>query len=50
MLVSKLQEEGFEEQNVARKYANKKFLKASLHAIDWSRYQAALEEDMNISS
>jgi hypothetical protein len=32
-----LTEEGFSRQYVCKKYANKKFLKASLFAIEWAR-------------
>ena len=37
MLVQKLVEDGFTKQYVCRKYANKKFLKASVFAIEWAR-------------
>ena len=36
-MVQKLVHENFEEQYVCRKYANKKFLKASVYAIQWAR-------------
>ncbi|KAF7985748.1 hypothetical protein HWV62_2370 [Athelia sp. TMB] len=37
LLADKLTEEGFSRQYVCKKYANKKFLKASLFAIEWAR-------------
>ncbi|KZP31727.1 hypothetical protein FIBSPDRAFT_724078 [Athelia psychrophila] len=37
LLSEKLTEEGFSRQYVCKKYANKKFLKASLFAIEWAR-------------
>jgi len=37
--VDKLQERDFEKTGVAKKYANKKFLKASIYAITWARHQ-----------
>lgn len=37
MLVEKLTEENFSRQYVCKKYANKKFLKASVFAIEWAR-------------
>ncbi|KAL4247200.1 cyclin family protein [Abortiporus biennis] len=46
MLIQKLNEEGFHKQYVCRKYANKKFLKASVFAVDWA--QAHLEEEGNM--
>ncbi|TCD64289.1 hypothetical protein EIP91_004297 [Steccherinum ochraceum] len=46
MLVQKLVEDGFTKQYVCRKYANKKFLKASLFAIDWA--QAHFETEGNM--
>ena len=36
MLVQKLVEEGFTKQYVCRKYANKKFLKAAVYAVEWA--------------
>ncbi|KAJ7284917.1 cyclin [Mycena rebaudengoi] len=39
MLVEKLTERNFSRQYVCRKYAHKKFLKASSFAIDWARVQ-----------
>ncbi|KAH6908989.1 cyclin [Coprinopsis sp. MPI-PUGE-AT-0042] len=36
LLVSKLAEKDFSKQYVCKKYANKKFLKASVFAIEWS--------------
>ncbi|PPQ69161.1 hypothetical protein CVT26_003535 [Gymnopilus dilepis] len=37
MLVQKLAEENFHRQYVCKKYANKKFLKASVFAIEWAK-------------
>lgn len=37
LLVEKLAESGFSRQYVCKKYANKKFLKASVFAIDWAK-------------
>jgi G2/mitotic-specific cyclin 2 len=37
LLAEKLMEENFSRQYVCKKYANKKFLKASLFAIEWAR-------------
>lgn len=37
LLIEKLGEENFGRQYVCKKYANKKFLKASLFAIEWAR-------------
>ncbi|KAF9532536.1 cyclin-like protein [Crepidotus variabilis] len=39
LLVDKLAEEGFHRQYVCKKYANKKFLKASVFAIEWAKSQ-----------
>jgi len=39
LLVEKLTEDNFHKQYVCRKYANKKFLKASVFAIDWAKSQ-----------
>jgi G2/mitotic-specific cyclin 2 len=36
-LVEKLSEPNFSRQYVCKKYANKKFLKASAFAIEWAR-------------
>lgn len=36
-LIEKLTEDNFQRQYVCKKYANKKFLKASLFAIEWAR-------------
>lgn len=36
MLVEKLAEENFSKQYVCKKYANKKFLKASIFAVEWA--------------
>jgi hypothetical protein len=37
LLVEKLTEKNFSRQYVCKKYANKKFLKASVFAIEWAR-------------
>ncbi|XP_006459343.1 hypothetical protein AGABI2DRAFT_134807 [Agaricus bisporus var. bisporus H97] len=37
LLVEKLAETGFSRQYVCKKYANKKFLKASVFAVDWAK-------------
>jgi hypothetical protein len=37
LLVDKLSEEGTEKTSVYKKYAHKKFLKASTFAVEWSR-------------
>ncbi|KXN91726.1 G2/mitotic-specific cyclin cdc13, partial [Leucoagaricus sp. SymC.cos] len=37
LLVEKLAESGFSRQYVCKKYANKKFLKASIFAIEWAK-------------
>ncbi|KAF5371817.1 hypothetical protein D9615_009555 [Tricholomella constricta] len=51
MLVEKLTEPNFSRQYVCKKYAHKKFLKASVFAIDWARSQvvgaAAVAEGMS---
>ena len=39
LLIEKLTEDSFHKQYVCRKYANKKFLKASVFAIDWAKSQ-----------
>lgn len=36
MLVEKLAEDKFGKQYVCKKYANKKFLKASVFAVEWA--------------
>lgn len=36
MLVQKLVELEFNKSSVCRKYSNKKFLKASVYAVDWA--------------
>ncbi|THH12714.1 hypothetical protein EW146_g7432 [Bondarzewia mesenterica] len=43
LLLDKLTEHGFEKQYINKKYANKKFLKASLFALEWARTQVATE-------
>jgi len=40
LLVENLVEPSFEQQYVCRKYANKKFLKASVFARDWALHWA----------
>ena len=45
LIIEKLQEEDFEKMHVCKKYANKKFLKASIYAITWARQQAEDFED-----
>lgn len=35
--MEKLTEENFHRQHVCKKYANKKFLKASVFAIEWAK-------------
>jgi hypothetical protein len=37
LLIDKLTEENFHMQYVCKKYANKKFLKASVFAIHWAQ-------------
>ncbi|KIM84917.1 hypothetical protein PILCRDRAFT_375524 [Piloderma croceum F 1598] len=44
LLAQKLTEENFSRQYVCKKYANKKFLKASLFAIEWARVNGNVEE------
>ena len=39
LLIEKLTEKNFHKQYVCRKYANKKFLKASVFAIEWAKSQ-----------
>ncbi|TFY76610.1 hypothetical protein EWM64_g7402 [Hericium alpestre] len=41
MMMEKLSEPGFEKLYVCKKYAHKKFLKASLFALEWARSQMA---------
>ncbi|RPD61100.1 hypothetical protein L226DRAFT_462685 [Lentinus tigrinus ALCF2SS1-7] len=50
LLVEKLAEEGFHEQHVCKKYATKKFLKASLYAVEWAQLHLheTLGEEMNV--
>ncbi|KAH9919354.1 cyclin-like protein [Amylocystis lapponica] len=38
LLVEKLVESGFTKQHVCQKYANKRFLRASVYAIEWARH------------
>lgn len=40
LLISKLVEDGFDQQHVVKKYADKKFLKASTYAIHWATLHA----------
>ena len=54
LLLEKLVERGFCKQHVCMKYASKKFLKASVFAIEWAKMHveseldpAALEELMS---
>lgn len=37
MLLEKLVEDKFMEQHVCAKYSHKKFLKASVYAVEWAR-------------
>lgn len=46
LLLQKLTEENFSRQYVCRKYANKKFLKASVFAVDWARVNIGSEGDV----
>ena len=46
MLVQKLVELDFSKQYVCKKYANRKFLKASIYAVDWAH--ANFEEEANM--
>ena len=46
MLIQKLVEDDFHKQYVCKKYANKKFLKASIFAIDYARNN--FEEEGNL--
>ena len=48
LIVGKLLEHGFEKQYVSRKYASKKFLKASVYAIEWARTNG-LQDIENLS-
>ena len=49
-LVEKLSEHGFTEQHVCKKYATKKFLKASLYAVEWAQIhlQEVVSEEMAV--
>ena len=47
MLVQKLVELDFSKQAVCKKYANKKFLKASIFAVDWARNNYEVEGNMD---
>ncbi|KAH8118223.1 cyclin [Phellopilus nigrolimitatus] len=44
-VISKLLDAGFDRQYVSRKYANKKFLKASVYAIDWAHMNGTIPVD-----
>lgn len=44
-ILEKLSEEGFNKQYVCRKYANKKFLKASGYAVEWASVNIGDLED-----
>lgn len=46
MLIQKLVEIDFQKQFICKKYANKKFLKASIFAIEYARNN--FEEDGNM--
>ncbi|KAI0710022.1 cyclin-like protein [Earliella scabrosa] len=50
LLIEKLTEDGFSEQHVCRKYATKKFLKASLYAVEWAQMHLheTVGEEMNV--
>ncbi|KAH9928629.1 cyclin-like protein [Fomitopsis serialis] len=51
MLLDKLVENGFTTQHVCEKYSHKKFLKASVYAIDWAHkhiHQELAGEQMNL--
>ncbi|CCM04313.1 uncharacterized protein FIBRA_06484 [Fibroporia radiculosa] len=52
LLIDKLTEAGFTKQHVCQKYANKKFLKASLYAIEWARshIEDDLPREMNVEA
>ncbi|KAI0925977.1 hypothetical protein AcW1_008262 [Taiwanofungus camphoratus] len=52
LLIEKLTEHGFTKQHVCQKYANKKFLKAALYAIDWARTHVNddVGENMNLEA
>lgn len=43
MLVGKLVEDNFTEQHVCAKYSHKKFLKASVYAVEWAHTHIHLE-------
>jgi hypothetical protein len=45
LLIEKLTEDNFQKQYVCKKYANKKFLKASIFAIEWARAHVESLED-----
>ena len=46
-IIEKLLEPNFEKLYVSKKYANKKFLKASVFAIEWARMNGPSEADQN---
>lgn len=43
MLIEKLVEDEFMTQHVCAKYSHKKFLKASVYAVEWARTHLHLE-------
>ncbi|KLO17149.1 hypothetical protein SCHPADRAFT_821952 [Schizopora paradoxa] len=45
LIIEKLQERGFDKLGVSKKYANKKFLKASTYAVTWARHQVNTSVD-----
>ncbi|THH07153.1 hypothetical protein EW145_g3573 [Phellinidium pouzarii] len=47
-IIGKILEQGFDRQYVSRKYANKKFLKASVFAIEWARANGMTPESQPI--
>ena len=50
MLIQKLIELDFHKSAVCKKYSNKKFLKASLYAVEWAQLHLheTLGEEMNV--
>ena len=49
-IIEKLLEQSFEKQYVSRKYANKKFLKASVFAMEWARLNGITTSSSESSS
>jgi hypothetical protein len=45
LLIEKLTEDNFYKQYVCKKYAHKKFLKASIFAVEWARAHVESLED-----